>query len=83
MFIFLFSLLLPYPCPALPLPSRQKVTLWQHADDLEQEQVAMGRWLESKDITECMNCNLTFTMFTRKVSGRRLEQPHSHSFREC
>ncbi len=50
------------------MPCRQKVTLWQHADDLEQEQIAMGTWLDSKDITECMNCNLTFTIFTRKVS---------------
>ena len=49
-------------------PHRQKVTLWQHADELEQEQVAMGTWINDKAVTECMACSTTFTMFHRKVS---------------
>ena len=49
-------------------PHRQKVTLWQHADELEQEQVAMGTWINDKAVTQCMACSTTFTMFHRKVS---------------
>ena len=46
---------------------RQKVTLWQHADELEQEQLQMGTWVNSKQVTECMECACVFTVFTRKV----------------
>ena len=56
--------------PSLPPshpPSRQKVNLWQHADELEQEQVAKGIWLDSRDITDCMGCKTLFTIFNRKV----------------
>ena len=50
-----------------PPPHRQKVTLWQHADELEQEQVAMGTWIDDKTVTECMGCDQTFSVFNRKV----------------
>ena len=46
---------------------RQKVTLWQHADELEQEQVSMGTWIDSKDIMDCMGCSANFSAFKRKV----------------
>ena len=49
-----------------PFP-RQKVTLWQHADELEQEQVSMGTWIDSKDVVDCMGCGSNFTAFKRKV----------------
>ena len=48
-------------------PPRQKVTLWQHADKLEQEQVAKGTWINEKSIPECMGCGMTFSVFNRKV----------------
>ena len=50
-------------------PHRQKVTLWQHADELEQEQIAMGTWINDKAVTECMACGTAFTVFHRKVSS--------------
>lgn len=50
-----------------PPPPRQKVTLWQHADKLEQEQVAKGTWINEKSIPECMGCGITFSVFNRKV----------------
>lgn len=43
------------------------MNLWQHADELEQEQVAKGIWIDSRDILHCMGCALLFTMFNRKV----------------
>ena len=46
---------------------RQKVTLWQHADELEQEQQQFGKWINSKNITACMECAVTFTLRIRKV----------------
>ena len=48
---------------------RQKVTLWQHADELEEEQQRMGKWVNSKGVTECMECGTAFTLLTRKVSS--------------
>lgn len=47
---------------------RQKVTLWQHADELEQEQIAMGVWINEKTVQNCMACDLAFTLLSRKVS---------------
>ncbi|XP_019854093.1 PREDICTED: FYVE and coiled-coil domain-containing protein 1-like [Amphimedon queenslandica] len=44
----------------------QKVSLWQHADELEQEQVAKGQWLDSRDVVNCMGCKIIFSMFNRK-----------------
>ena len=54
------------------LPPRQKVTLWQHADELEQEQVSMGMWIDSKDVTDCRGCGANFTAFKRTVRVKRL-----------
>jgi hypothetical protein len=51
---------------------RQKVTLWQHADELEQEQVSMGTWIDSKDVVDCMGCGSNFTAFKRKVQSNHL-----------
>jgi len=45
---------------------RQKVTLWQHADELEQEQVSLGIWIDDKTVTGCMGCGATFSIFNRK-----------------
>jgi chromosome segregation ATPase len=45
---------------------QQKVTLWQHADELEEEQQRMGTWVNSKGVTECMECGTAFTLLTRK-----------------
>jgi hypothetical protein len=44
----------------------QKVNLWKHADKLEEEQVAKGVWIDSREITQCMGCDVVFTMFNRK-----------------
>ena len=49
-------------------PRRQKVTLWQHADALEQEQIAMGEWIDDKTVLHCMACNTLFSLLSRKVS---------------
>lgn len=66
--VFHLSLFLPqsfYFCPFFSLS--QKVSLWQHADELEQEQVAKGIWLDSREVTDCMSCQVPFTIFNRKV----------------
>ncbi len=44
------------------------MTLWQHADDLEQEQVSKGKWIDSRTVSQCMGCEVLFTVFNRKVS---------------
>ena len=49
------------------------MTLWKHADDLEQEQLSRGEWLESRLVLECMGCSSIFSVFTRKV--RSLTRP--------
>ena len=59
---------------------RQKVTLWQHADELEQEQVSMGTWIDSKDVTDCMGCGSNFTAFKRKVRRCKMQ---NHAFKIC
>ena len=46
------------------------MTLWQHADELEQEQVSMGTWIDDKDVSDCMACGSNFTAFKRKVHVR-------------
>ena len=48
------------------------MTLWQHADELEQEQVSMGMWIDSKDVADCMGCGANFTAFKRTVRVKRL-----------
>ena len=58
---------------------RQKVTLWQHADELEEEQQRMGRWVNSKGVTECMECGTTFTLLTRKVDSHLPSLPSCNS----
>ena len=54
---------------------RQKVTLWQHADELEQEQQQMGKWINSKTVTACMECTVTFSLRVRKVTTHT----HTHT----
>ena len=44
------------------------MTLWQHADELEQEQQQMGMWINSKNVMACMECGSNFSLLTRKVS---------------
>ena len=54
-------------CVCVCVSYRQKVTLWQHADELEHEHQAMGMWINSKTVTACMECSATFTLRIRKV----------------
>lgn len=59
----------PGVCHAL---HRQKVSLWQHADELEQEMVAKGNWIDSSDVDCCMGCSGPFGLFSRKVGDVHL-----------
>ena len=54
-------------CGDVCLFFRQKVNLWQHADELEQEQVSKGVWIDSRMVAACMGCKTAFTIFNRKV----------------